>query len=385
MISRRSFLATLPAAAVSLRSMAAQPAQPRFVYFGVDTSKGIGKGIYRSTFDPATGTVSPPLLAAETANPSFLAISPARKSPRFLYAVNEVAGTGGTVTSFTFDPATGALKQLNQVPAGGNGPCYITVDATGRSAFVANYAGHSLSSFRILPDGRLSDLVSHFDCSAPFPCDPHGPNAARQEGSHFHCAVLSPDSRFLLVNDLGADTISVYAVQIPSATLTRHQVVKVKPGSGPRHSAFHPHRPWVYSINELASSIDRFRLSANGTLTDLQSTVSTLDPGFHGESTAAEVILSPDGRFLYASNRGEDTIAVFSIAAADGSLKFSQRISCGGHTPRHFTLDPTGRWLLCGNQRSATVTVFSRDSATGQLTGPMQTVALDSTEYTLFA
>ncbi len=383
MITRRNFLATLPAAAVS-RALA-QSARQQFVYFGTDTSKGIAKGIYRSTFDTTTGTLTPPVLAAETAVPSFLAIASARNGLRFLYAVNELSGTDGTVTSYAFDPATGALRQLNQVSSAGAGPCYIAVDPTAHSAFVADYAGHSLASYRIRSNGQLTDPVSRFNCSAPFPCEPHGPNPDRQEMSHFHCATLSPDSRFLIVNDLGADTISVYAVDTHTAALKPHQTLKVKPGSGPRHVAFHPLHPWVYSINELDCTITRFRWSESGNLTDLKSTISTLDASFHGQNTAAEVVISPDGRFLYASNRGEDTLVVFTISPTDGSLKLVQRISCGGHAPRHFTLDPSGRWLINGNQNSATVTVYRRDSSSGHLTGPTQTVALDSPQFILFA
>jgi 6-phosphogluconolactonase len=384
MITRRSFLATLPAAAVTLRSLA-QPAHPQFVYFGTDTTQGVSKGIYRSTFDPAAGTFTPPVLAAATPAPSFLAISPIRNGLRFLFAVNELNGAEDTITSFAFDPATGSLRQLNQVSATAAGPCYISVDPTAHSAFVADYAGHALASYRILPNGHLTPPVSHFNCSAPFPCEPHGPNPDRQESSHFHCSTLSPDNRFLLVNDLGADTISVYSVDTRTAVLKPHQTLKMKPGSGPRHVAFHPHQPWVYSINELASSIDHLHWDSSGALTNLNATVSTLSPSFHGQSTAAEVTISADGRFLYASNRGEDTLVVFSINPASGALKAIQRISCGGHTPRHFTLDPSGHWLINGNQTSATVTVFRRDPATGHLSGPTQTLPLDSPMYTLFA
>lgn len=384
MITRRSFLAALPVAAVALHSLA-QSELPQFVYFGTDTSKGSSKGIYRSTFDPSTGTLTPPVLAAETPAPSFLAISPIRNGLRFLFTVNELNGTNGTVTSFAFNPATGALRQLNQVSAAGAGPCYIAVDPTAHSAFVADYAGHALASYRILPNGHLTAPVSLFNCSAPVPCEPHGPNPDRQEASHFHCAILSRDSRFLLVNDLGADTISVYAVDTHTAALTPHQILKVKSGSGPRHVAFHPHHPWVYSINELASTIDRLHWSDSGELTDLKAPVSTLASGFHSQNTAAEIAISADGNFLYASNRGEDSLVVFAIHPADGSLRFLQRIACGGHTPRQFTLDPSGRWLLCGNQTSATITVFRRDPTSGRIAGPTQTLAVNAPQFILFA
>jgi 6-phosphogluconolactonase len=405
MFTRRRFLLTLPALA-ALPRVVLQPAQaqslsnpfrkqppapppPTFVYLGTDTDKGVAKGIYLSHFDVSTGHLTQPSLVAETLRPSYLALSPSAPDvPRRLYAVNAVADPSATVTSFAIDPASGALRQLNRVTSAGAGPCYISLDATGESAFVANYVGSTIATYRVQPDGSLSEPVDRLDYKEPR-FGKRGPNV-RQDVPHPHSVHLSPDNRFLLVNDLGSDAISVFTVDPATARLGPPALfTNDRPGSGPRHIAFHPNGRWVYSINELDSTIDRFlwtTTSSQGLLVIAGPPVKTIAPGFRvAKNTAAEVAISDDGGFLYASNRGEDTLVVFTISPTDGALSFMQRIPCGGKTPRHFTLDPSGRWLLCGNQDSATVTILRRDKYTGRLAGPVQTVALDSVMFTMFA
>jgi 6-phosphogluconolactonase len=404
MFSRRRFLLTLPALAATPRLAAAQsflapfrrkplPPQPVFVYFGTDTAKGISKGIYLSRFDPASGLLTQPVLAAETLRPSFLALSPNTVGRRHLYAVNAVNDTSASVSSFLLDSATGALHPINQVPSAGAGPCYISLDATGEAAFVANYNGSSIASYRVLPSGALTDPVERIDFKDRR-FGHRGPNSARQDIPHPHSVHLSPDNRFLLVNDLGSDQISVFSVD-PATARLRQPVLfsNDRPGSGPRHIAFHPNGRWLYSINELDSTIDRFlwtttssRTAPQGLLVNTGVPVKTIASSFPvAKNTAAEVALSLDGNFLYASNRGEDSLVVFRIAPADGALTLVQRISCGGKTPRHFTLDPSQRWLLCGNQDSATIAIFRRDSASGRIGGPTQSIPLDSPMFALFA
>jgi 6-phosphogluconolactonase len=414
MITRRRFLLTLPAVAAlprlavptqagaqtlpklhnPLKKKPPAPPPPTFVYFGTDTSKGISKGIYLSRFDPATGHLTSPVLAAATLRPSFLARSTAIQGHRRLYAVNAVADASATVSSYLMDPANGALKPINRVTSAGAGPCYVSLDATGESAFVANYVGSTIATYRVHPDGSLSDPVVRLDYKDP-KFGKRGPVTARQDVPHPHSVHLSPDNRFLIVNDLGSDEISVFPIQ-PGAQLGPPALFSNdRPGSGPRHIAFHPNGRWVYSINELDSTIDHFLWTTTRSLTEPQgllvnagAPVKTIAPGFPAaQNTAAEVEVSPDGNYLYASNRGEDTLVVFSIASLDGKLTFLQRISCGGKTPRHFTLSPDSdaHWLLCGNQDSATVTVFRRDGGTGKIGGPIQTLPLDSVMFTLFA
>jgi 6-phosphogluconolactonase len=241
-------------------------------------------------------------------------------------------------------------------------------------------------------NGGLSQPVERVDFkNAKF--GKRGPNA-RQDVPHPHSVRLSPDNRFLLVNDLGSDEISVFPVHPETARLGPPTLFSnARPGSGPRHVAFHPNGRWVYSINELDSTIDQFlwsttssRTAPQGLLVKAGPPVKTIGPGFPvARNTAAEVQVSPDGQFVYASNRGEDSLVVFSVAGTDGALTLIQRISSGGRTPRHFTLDPTGGWVLCGNQDSANVAVFRRDAASGRLAGPTQTIPLDSVLFTLFA
>lgn len=410
MLTRRRFLLTLPAAAalphLALLDSEAQtiptpfhkkppaPPPPTFVYFGTDTAKGVSKGIYLSRFDAATGELTAPALVAETLRPSYLALSAPTNGHRRLYAVNAVPDASATVTSFLMEPATGALKPINQVTSAGAGPCYVSLDATGVAAYVANYVGSSITTYRVLANGALSDPVERLDYKDP-KFGHRGPVAARQDVPHPHSVHLSPDNRFLIVNDLGSDAISVFAVE-PGAHLGPPALfTNDRPGSGPRHIAFHPNGRWVYSINEIDSTLDHFlwtttssRTAPQGLLVNTGAPVKTIARSFPAaKNTAAEVAISNDGNFLYASNRGEDTLVVFSIAPIDGTLTFVQRIACGGNTPRHFTLSPDsgGRWLLCGNQDSATVTVFRRDGSSGRLTGPTQTLPLDSVMFTLFA
>jgi len=405
MLTRRRFLLTLPAFGLAHRLAAAQsftspfhkkplaPPPPVFVYFGTDTQKGVSKGIYLSRFDPASGRLAPPTLAAETLRPSFLALSPPTAGHRRLYAVNAVADASATVTSFLIDPATGALKPINQVTSAGAGPCYVSLDATGETAFVANYVGSTIATYRVLPSGALSEPVERIDYK-DHRFGTRGPNTVRQDVPHPHSVHLSPDNRFLLVNDLGSDEISIFAIDPATATLGPPTLFSNdRPGSGPRHIAFHPNGRWIYSINEIDSSIDHFlwtttssRTAPQGLLVNSGPGVKTIAPGFPAaKNTAAEVAVSPDGNFLYASNRGEDSLVVFSIHPEDGALTLIERISSGGKTPRHFTLDPTGRWLVCGNQDSASITVFRRDGGSGRIGGPVQTIPLDSPMFTLFA
>jgi len=261
MFSRRRFLLTLPALAAAPRLAAAQsfltpfrrkplPVQPVFVYFGTDTAKGVARGIYLSRFDPASGLLTQPVLAAETLRPSYLALSPNTVGRRRLYAVNAVNDASASITSFLIaDSATGALSPINQVPSAGAGPCYISLDATGEAAFVANYYGSSIASYRVLPSGALSNPVASIDYKNP-KFGKRGPNSARQDIPHPHSVHLSPDNRFLLVNDLGSDQISVFLIDPATARLGPPALFSNdRPGSGPRHIAFHPNGRWLYSIN----------------------------------------------------------------------------------------------------------------------------------------
>jgi 6-phosphogluconolactonase len=363
--SRRSFLAKLSAVALAARtrSWASEPAGLIFVGTYTNDKGSTSRGIYAFRWDADAGTLAPLGLAATTVNPSFLTLSPNR---RHLYAVNEVdqyrGQKSGSVTSFAVEG--GALKAINTVSSGGGGPCKITVDFTGKAAFVANYDGGSAASFRVLPKGALSKAVSHFQYSG------HGADPQRQAAPHTHCTTVSPDNRYVLVNDLGLDRISVYHLDPLTAALTPNDppFYEALPGSGPRSFTFHPAGKWAYSLNEIANTVDVLAWDAErGVLTRLQN-ITTLPEGFNGSNTTATVAVDSTGRFLYASNRGDNSIAVFSIDDRDGKLKPVQHVDCGGKTPRHFALDPGNQWLLVANQDSSNIVVFARNTRSGLLT-----------------
>jgi 6-phosphogluconolactonase len=363
--SRRSFLAQLSALALAARtrSWASEPTGLIFVGTYTNDKGSTSKGIYAFRWDADGGTLAPLGLAGATVNPSFLTLSPNR---RYLYAVNEVdqyrGQNSGSVTSFAVSESK--LKAINTVPSGGGGPCKITVDQTGKAAFVANYDGGSAASFRVLGNGGLSKAVSRFQYSG------HGADPQRQAAPHTHCTTVSPDNRFVLVNDLGLDRISVYHLDPLTAALTPNDppYYEALPGSGPRSFAFHPSGKWAYSLNEIANTVDALAWDAErGVLTRLQN-ISTLPEGFNGSNTTATVAVDSSGRFVYASNRGDNSIAVFSIDDRDGNLKPVQRMDCGGKTPRHFALDPGNEWLLVANEDSSNIVVFARNTRSGLLT-----------------
>jgi 6-phosphogluconolactonase len=374
-ISRRVILAAaplVPLAPYLTRSLFGQHPSHHMakLYIGTYTHDmgvaGKADGIYVAEWDAATGSANLLQLAIKSADPSFLAAPPSRDA---LYAVNEGedypqphGGKGGSVSAFRRDPASGKLTEQNIVPSGGSGPCYITVDRAGRAAFVANYSNGTLASFRITPkglEGPVTVFVSHGS----------GPNKERQKGPHLHCTTLSPDERFLLVSDLGTDHIWIFHVDPKTAELKETGTPwQAKPGSGPRHTHFHPNGKWVYSINEMASTIDVLAWDAkNGTLKGL-SEVPLRAPAYTGKSDAAELAIDRRGRFLYASNRSEDVLVVFAIDAASGALTLVQRIGCGGKNPRDFALDPSETWLVVSNQDTQNIAVFARDPHSGKLT-----------------
>jgi 6-phosphogluconolactonase len=326
---------------------------------------GKADGIYTADWDASTGALSPLRLAMKTANPSFMAVPPSRDA---LYAVNEDendpqprGGKGGSVTAFRRDLAAGKLTEKNVKPSGGSDPCHITVDRANQAVFVANYTSGSLTSFRVTPTG-IEGPVFEFSPHG------HGPNKARQEGPHIHCVTLSPDERFLLVNDLGTDHIWIFHVDLKTAELKQTAAPwQAKAGSGPRHTHFHPNGKWVYSINELTSTVDLLAWDANNGTLKWLSQVPLRDSAFSGQSTGAELAVDRTGRFLYASNRGEDVLVVFAIDAASGGLTFVQRIGCGGKNPRDFTLDPSEKWIVVANQDTQNVVVLARDPHSGKL------------------
>lgn len=342
------------------------------VYVGTYTAEGsTSKGIYAYRFDPSTSQIKPLGLAAETTNPSFLAIHP---NHRFLFAVNEVGNyqgqKSGAVSAFAIDRATGKLTLLNQVASRGADPCYITVDRSGNFVLVANYTGGSVAVFPVGPDGRLGEASAFVQHTG------HGANPERQEAPHAHSIDLSPDNHFAIVDDLGLDETLVYKFDAAKGSLTLNDppYAKANPGAGPRHFAFHPNGKFAYVINEMGSSVSAFEFdSGSGALRPLQ-TVSTLPKAFAGHNDDAEVVVHPSGKFLYASNRGHDSIAVFAIDAAQGTLTFVESVSTKGQNPRHFEIAPGGKLLFAANEKSDNIVIFRIDQRTGRLTPTGQTL-----------
>lgn len=362
-------------AALLVAPLARSAEKGRFlVYIGTYTG-GESKGIYAWRFDAGSGVAAPLGLAAETVNPAFLAVHP---SNRYLYAVSEISGRGGkpegAVSAFAIDAASGKLTLLNQVSSRGAGPAFVAVDHTGRDLLVANYGGGSVAVCPIHSDGRLGEataFVQHTGSSV---------NPQRQREPHAHSINVSPDNRFAIVADLGLDKLLVYRFDAASGSLAPNDppFAAVKPGSGPRHFTFHPNGKFAYVINELASTVTAFSYdAARGALTALQ-TVSTLPKDFTGSSTTAEVQVDPAGKFLYGSNRGHDSIAVFAIDPAKGTLTPVERVSTQGKTPRNFRIDPTGSYLFAANQASGNVVIFRIDAKTGRLTPTGQVLSVPS-------
>lgn len=352
----------------------------RRVYIGTYTRK-TSKGVHLAEFAANNGTLSMPQLVAETVNPSFLAVHP---NGRFLYAVGETGDFQGEptgfVSAFAIDRETAALTPINQVASGGGAPCFISIDATGRTALVANYSGGSVAAFAIQPDGSLSEAAAHMQHEGT------GPDPDRQQGPHAHSIVPDPTGRFALAADLGLDRVFVYRLDAERSTLTEHGSAATPPEAGPRHLAFHPGGRFVYAINEMGGSVTAFAWDADAGSLDPLGTVSTL-PGEHvGARSAAHVQLHPSGRFLYASNReGHHSIAVFTVNEKTGALTPAGHVTAGGQEPRHFTLDPRGEWLLVAHQNSDSVLPFRVDTDTGRLTGTQQRVEVSMPVCVCFA
>jgi 6-phosphogluconolactonase len=336
-----------------------------FAYIGTYTGHG-SQGIYVYRFEPATGALTSLGLAAQTDNPSFLAAGP---GGAYLYAVNE--DDTGSVSAFRVDRKSGKLTPLNRVSSGGSSPCALAVDHSGRFVLAANYGSGSIGLFPIKADGRLapdSAFNQHNGSSI---------NRQRQAGPHAHSASFSPDNRFALSADLGVDLIYVYGFDAKRGTLATVGYGHVAPGSGPRHLAFHPNGKFVYVVDELAATVNAFAWN-EGALKALGA-VSAVAPGYRSTKSGAEIAVHPNGKFVYASNRGQaNDIAIFHVDPSTGKLTPAGRVASGGQTPRSFSVDPSGQYLFVANQDSNNVVVFHVDPTSGQLTPTGKTLAVSS-------
>ena len=337
---------------------AALPAADTFVYFGSHRT-GPNIGFSLSHFDTDTGVLSKPEFLLEARAPAFFTLAP---DGRHLYTCN--SGDPGGVAAYTIDPHTGRLTFLNRELAGGGDTSYLSLDRTARYALAANYQGGNIAVFALKPDGALGDWTA-FAQHTGRSVDPQ-----RQTHPYAHSIITDPTNRFALVADLGVDKVFVYHFDGTDGSLKPNEpaFVKVAPGSGPRHLKFHPNGRWVYLINEIASTVIGFNWdSAKGTLTEFQ-TISTLPADFKGTSACAEIEIHPNGNFLYGSNRGHDSLAVFAIDQTTGTLTLVERVPSGGKIPRNFAFDPTAKWIVCTNHGSDNAVVFRVDGDTGRLT-----------------
>jgi 6-phosphogluconolactonase len=338
-------------------------------YVGTYTTKTSSKGIYAFRFDTATGQLRSIGIAAETPDPSWVVVHP---NGKYAYAANE-AGKASTVSAFALDAKTGKLTLLNQMPALGEDPCYLSFDKTGKYLLVANYTSGTVAVFPIQPDGKLGEHTAVMKDEGAL-----GPNKERQEAPHAHWIETYPGNRFVYVADLGLDHILIYNFNAATGTLALSPLsATLTPGAGPRHVAFGQGSPFLYTLGELQSTVTVFAPEGHRGFVNVQQ-ISTLPKGFSGRNDAAEIVVHPSGKFLYASNRGEDTIAIFSINPTKGTLTFVARVPTGGKEPRHFAIEPSGKYLLAENQFSSNIVVFKIDAATGRLTPTGQVVEVPS-------
>ncbi|QKZ12060.1 lactonase family protein [Spirosoma sp. KUDC1026] len=349
-------------------------AQKEIIYVGTYSVRG-SEGIYVYEFDRKTGKMQQIQTIGNSKSPSFLALHP---SGNYLYSVNEGSQSGpnkaGAVSAYAIDAKTGKLTFLNSQSSLGSGPCHVSIDRTGKTVFVSNYGGGSLAVLPVLEDGKLaaaSDSVIDVG---------NGPDKQRQEKPHVHSAILSPSNKTVYVSDLGTDQVNQLRVNALTATVesAKPPFVAVKPGSGPRHLTFHPNGQFAYLAEELTSSVAVFRRNtATDELSLVQDGVKTLSDDFNGKNTSADIHVDPMGKFLYQSNRGENTLAIFAIDQ-NGMLTKVGSESTMGKDPRNFLIDPKGNYLFAANQNSDNIVLFRRDAKTGKLTYSGQTIAVPS-------
>jgi 6-phosphogluconolactonase len=370
-LTRRFFLRGAAASAASLAyPLRAETAAKQWVYVGCYTARG--QGIYVYEMNQATGALSLVRVvgsAATTPNPSFLALSP---NGRRLYAGSEIGNyegrQSGAVRAFAIDQDSGDLTLLNAQPTEGRNPAHLTVDASGRFVIAANYSGTTTATnhvalIPIAADGKLETPVQIVTHTGQL-----GPNTARQEAPHAHMAMPDPTGRFILVNDLGLDRTFVYLLdRVEGKLISTENPAVALPGSGPRHLAFHPNGKFVYVINELSNTISVWTWDASTGAMGRIQTIGTLPSWYAGISTTAQILVSADGRFVYGSNRGHDSIAIFSCDPASGMLSYVGEQWTFGETPRNFNFDPSGSFMYVGHQNTDNLVIFKVDKATGKL------------------
>ena len=350
---------------------------------GTFTDTGESHGIYAVQLDEKTGALGAPTLAAEARNPSFLVRAPGTP---WIYATGETTGENGQRTGaiclYAQEPSTGALRLLSSQPVPGEPPCHIATTRDGRLALSAIYREGMVCAFPVSAEGQLAPRSDRVTTAGPL-----GPRPDRQDHPHAHSTTLSPDERHAYVCDLGLDRIFIYRIDTAKNALepATPAFAQAPAGAGPRHATFSADGRGLYVLNELASSVSVYACDPASGAIELRSTHSTLPAGATGENISAEVRLHPNGRFLYASNRGHDSLAVFQRDPATGALTLVETVLCGGRHPRHFALSPDGRWLVCANRDTANLTVFAIDPTTGRLAATPHTATVPQPSCALFA
>lgn len=339
------------------------------VYIGTFTRTGNDsqereEGIFWYHFDPQTGKLAREG-SARAVDPAFLTLSADEK---FLYSVNETrqfqGEPGGGVSAFAVEPHSGQLTFLNSQRSFGESPCFVSLDRTGKWLLVSNYHGGSIAVYPVAADWKLGskvDFIQHHG---------HGPNPERQEKAHAHSIQMDPTNRIALVADLGLDQVKLYRLDLSQGKLLPHpgEMITLHPGAGPRHLDFHPNGQWMYLLDELDSTMALFHYDAGAETFTHQQTVSILPEGYSGERWAADIHVHPSGQFVYASNRGDDSLAAFKIDSANGKVTLIGNVYSGGGMPRNFGIDPSGKWLIAANQKGNNLVVFAVDATSGSLT-----------------
>jgi len=346
-------------------------------YVGNYTTKTSSKGIYEFRFDAATGKMSAPELAGETKDPSWLVVDP---SGKYLYAANEM-GKASMISAFRIEAKSGQLTLLNELPALGEDPCHLSFDRTGKFLFSANYTSGSIVVYPILADGRLGEHTALVEDKGPT-----GPDKKRQDRPHAHWIAPGENNRLVYVADLGLDRVLFYAFDPARGTLELRAAdssAEFKPGTGPRHVSFSKDYRYMYVLGELASTVTVFASEGPAKFRSIQN-VPMLPAGFSGRNDAAEIEMDPRGEFLYASNRGRDSIVVYAIDPKKGSLTEVEDVPTGGREPRHFAIDPTGNFLLAENQNTDAIVEFRIDRATGKLTPTGEMLSVPSPICVMF-
>lgn len=354
---------------------AGQGSTTQWVYFG-SRSLEAGNGIVAARFDAKTGRLSPVGIVAEVTKPAWLLAHP--KLP-VLYSVSEVSNES-RVFAFSRDPSNGKLTLINSVASGGGGATHLTFDEAAKALFVAHYGTGHVSWLPTADDGRLgipNSVQSNYGT---------GPNQQRQTSPHAHGVVVDPSGRYVLAADLGADRVFVYGFDPATRQLVpaAQPFGTAEPGSGPRHLTFHPNGQFLFLVTEMAAEVVSYRWDAKQARLQHIQTLSMDEPTFTEQKSAAHIAISRDGRFVYASSRGTNTIAVFAVNSKDGTMRLVQRISSQGKTPWDFSIDPTGRWMLVANSNSNAIAVFAVNPETGELTATQETLSVNTPSNVTF-